>query len=238
MPYPTTFPAEAADQGAVDLAGHPSPRLTGPREVAARLAELDEKYIRANFVPLDELAAGREGGVDAVLAEVSARRLPQPAYRLDDGTDMVPPDYFTPVDAAGAVDELSSWFADRYRAAARNLGLPSDEAAVDEQWQDYLGGGYLVCLIHATPESIAAKAHHITVLDALLSNPRPDDADWAHRLRTATEDLAAIERPGAVLDPPRWGGPMSPQWYGAYLRARYPLTFPLDSAAHEGPARV
>ena len=225
MPYPTTYPAEATDQDAVDLAGHPSPRLTGPREVALRLAELDERYIRDAFVPSGELAARRHEGVDAVRADIAAGRLPQPAYRLDDGTDMVPPDYFALIDAAGSVDALPDWFADRYRAAASRLGLPADEAAVDEQWQDYLSGGYLVCLNNATPETIAQKAHHITVLDSLLSRPQPDDVDWMGRLRTATDGLAAIERTGAILDPPRWGGPMSPQWYGSYLRTQYPQAF-------------
>jgi len=225
VPYPTTYPAEATDPEAVDLAGHPSPRLTGPRDVALRLAELDERYIRDAFVPLDELAGRRHEGVDAVRADIAAGRLPQPAYRLDDGTDMVPQDYFALVDAAGSVAALPGWFANQYLAAASRLGLPVDELAADEQWHDYLSGGYLVCLHHATPETIAEKAHHITVLDALLSRPQPDDVDWTGRLRTATDGLAAIERSGAILDPPRWGGPMSPQWYGTYLRTQYPQAF-------------
>lgn len=225
MPYPTTYPDQARDQGAVDLAGRPSPRLTGPREVARRLAELDERYIRASFAPLDDLAAGRPGGAIAVRAEVAAGRLPQPAYRLDDGTDMVPPDYFAPVDAAGSVDALADWFADRYRTVAAELALPVDHRAIDEQWQDYLSGGYFVCLTHADPESIAQKARHIIDLDALVGSPQPHDADWLRRLRDAVDGLAAVERSGAILDPARWGGPMSPQWYGAYLRASYPRAF-------------
>ncbi|HZE31174.1 MAG TPA: hypothetical protein VE198_07035, partial [Actinoallomurus sp.] len=54
MAYPTTYPAAAADQHATDLTGQPCPRLTGPDEIARRLAELDEHYIRAQFVELDE----------------------------------------------------------------------------------------------------------------------------------------------------------------------------------------
>lgn len=233
VPYPTTYPAEATDQDAVDLAGHPCPRLTGPRDVARRLAELDERYIRTAFVPLDELASRRHQAVDAVRADIAAGRLPQPAYRLDDGTDMVPPDYFALVDAAGLVDALPRWFSDRYRAAARKLNLPADELAAEEQWQDYISGGYLVCLNHATPETIAEKVLHITVIDALLSHPQPDNVDWTRRLRGAVDGLAAIERTGAILDPPRWGGPMSPQWYGTYLRTRYPHAFAeLPNAGH------
>lgn len=183
MAYPTTYPAEAADQGEVDLAGRACPRLTGSHEVARRLAELDERYICDSFLPLDELAARRNEQGDVTRAHIVAGRLPQPAYRLDDGTDMVPPDYFALVDAAGTVAALPRWFAERYRAAARARGLPADETAVDGQWREYLGGGYLVCLEHATPETIAEKALHITVLDSLLRNPMPDDQDWARRLR-------------------------------------------------------
>lgn len=149
---------------------------------------------------------------------------------------MVPPDYFALLDAAGTVAALPRWFAERYRAAARARGLPADETAVDGHWREYLGGGYLVCLEHATPETIADKALHITVLDSLLSSPMPDDQEWARRLRKAVDRLSAIERAGAVLDPPRWGGPMSPQWYGSYLRARYPEVFADPSSASEASA--
>jgi Family of unknown function (DUF6058) len=106
--------------------------------------------------------------------------------------------------------------------------LPVDEASVEAQWHDYLGGGYLVCLRHATPENIARKADFITAIDALLDQPLPHDLEWCRRLRAAVEGLGSIERPGAVLDPPRWGGPMSPQWYGTYLRATYPAAFPSE----------
>jgi hypothetical protein len=66
---------------------------------------------------------------------------------------------------------------------------------------------------------------YITTIERLLVSPEPDDVSWAGRLRAAVDSLAAIERPGAPLDPPRWGGPMSPQWYGTYLRAYFPQAF-------------
>jgi len=228
MPYPTTYPENAADQQVVDVAGDSCPRLTSSAEVARRLAQLDDHYIRSAFVPLDQLAASRPGGAAAARREIAASRLPQPAYRLDDGTDMVPDDYFTLVDAAGSVDALPAWFQAQYAAAASPMGLPVDDASVEAQWHDYLGGGYLVCLRHATPENIARKADFITAIDALLDQPLPHDLEWCRRLRAAVEGLGSIERPGAVLDPPRWGGPMSPQWYGTYLRATYPAAFPSE----------
>jgi len=225
MPYPTTYPAAAADQHVTDLAGRPCPRLTGPIELARRLAELDEQYIRAQFVELDELAASREGGTHGVRRLMADGRLPQPAYRLDDGTDMVAADFFAPLDAAGGVNALPQWFRNRYLSAAHRLGLSEGPAEADEQWTEYLSGGYGVCLKQATPESIAEKALYITTIERLLASPEPDDPSWAEQLRTVVDSLAAIERPGAPLDPPRWGGPMSPQWYGAYLRAYFPQAF-------------
>lgn len=223
MPYPTTYPAAAADQNAVDLAGQPCPRLTGPRELARRLAALDEHYIRSQFVALDDLAESRDGGAQAARKLISEGRLPQPAYRLDDGTDMVAHDFFALLDAAGDAETLPEWFRNRYLTAAHRFGLADGLAEADEQWAQYLSGGYGVCLKQATPESIAEKALHITTIEGLLTSRQPDDPSWAGQLRTAMDSLAAIERPGALLDPPRWGGPMSPQWYGAYLRAYFPL---------------
>ncbi|MBR7837955.1 hypothetical protein KDL01_32080 [Actinospica durhamensis] len=229
MPYPTTFPPAAADQSATDLAARPCPRLSGPRELARRLAELDERYIRGQFVALDELAAPRDGGARAARELIAQGRLPQPAYRLDDGSDMVAADFFAPLDAAGGVDALPEWFRKGYLAAAERFGLPDGPAEADEQWAEYLSGGYGVCLREVTPASIAEKARHITTIERLLLDPRPADPSWAEQLRVAVDSLAAIELPGSPLDPPRWGGPMSPQWYGAYLRGYFPQVFGEDS---------
>jgi len=231
MPYPTTYPAAAVGQHATDLAGRPCPRLTAPVELARRLAELDEQYIRAQFVGLDELGASREGGTQAVRRLMAYGRLPQPAYRLDDGTDMVAADFFAPLNAAGGVEALPEWFRSRYLSAAHRLGLSDGPAEADEQWTEYLSGGYGVCLKQAMPESIAEKALYITTIERLLLSPEPDDVSWADQLRAAVDSLAAIERPGAPLDPPRWGGPMSPQWYGTYLRAYFPQAFTSPTGA-------
>ena len=225
MPYPETYPAEAVSPTVTDLSGRPCPRLTGSSEVARRLAELDEQYIRGRFKSLADLSSARDGGLPAVRQAIADGRLPQPAYRLDDGTDMVPPEYFDLVDAAGGIEALPDWFSGRYVSAARERGLPHDEETVAEQWGDYLSGGYFVCLREVTPETLAQKALLITSLESLLAQPAPQDSEWAGRLRAGVEALAAIERTGSPLDPPRWGGPMSPQWYGSYLRSYYPQVF-------------
>src|SRR5690242_8410669 len=136
MSYPTTYPAAAADQHATDLTGQPCPRLTGPNEIARRLAELDERYIRAQFVELDELGAPRRGGPEATRRLIADGRLLQPAYRLDDGTDMVAADFFAPLDAAGSVEALPEWFRSRYLQAAHRLGLSDGLAEAHEQWTE------------------------------------------------------------------------------------------------------
>lgn len=233
MSYPTTFPPDAADQSVLDLSGTACARLTAPGALAARLAALDERYVRSSFVPLDDLSPAAARIADP-RREIGARRLPQPAYRLDDGVDYVPEDFYRLVDEAGSVEALPQLFRSRYRAAATALALPADDADDAAAWEDYLSGGYLVCLRQATPENIAAKAHFIVAIEDLLAHPRADRAEWCRSLREAVERLQRIERPGAVLDPVRWGGPMSPQWYGSYLRARYPGAF----AAGAGQPKV
>jgi hypothetical protein len=225
MAYPTTHPAEAADASVVDLSGASCPRLTAPGVLGRRLAALDDGYIRDEFVPLDELAADWPGGAVAVRADIAARRLPQPAYRLDDGTDMVPADYFVPVAIAGSVAALRAWFVREFRAAATRFDVPDDPETIESEWQAYLSGGYFVCLRQATPAAMAEKARHVTDLEQLMAEPHPADQVWCKRLRLGVEGLMAIERPFAILDPARWGTPMSGQWYGTFLRALYPSAF-------------
>jgi len=225
MAYPITHPLEAADQNVVDLAGTPRARLTAPSELGRRVAALDDRYIRENFVPLDDVAAAWPGGPEQLRAEITAGRLPQPAYRLDDGTDMVAADYLDPVNQAGSVDKLRDWFDRQYVGAAQRFDVAGDPATIEEQWQGYLTGGYSVCLRHAGPASIAEKDRRITDIERLLADPHPSDPSWQGHLREAVDGLAAIERQFAILDPARWGTPMSGSWYGTFLRALFPAAF-------------
>lgn len=137
---------------------------------------------------------------------------------------MVGAGYFALVDTAGGIDALEGWFTAACQETARRLGLPHGPDDATEQWDSYLSGGYGVCLRQVAVDAIGQKARHITTIEELLVRPAPHHAGWAGRLR-AVSSLAAIERPGSPLDAPRWGGPMSPHWYGAYLRAYFPQVF-------------
>ena len=171
------------------------------------LSDADVGYIRSGFVELDELCRHTARDPSAVRAEIEAHRLPRPSCVLDDGTGMVPPDYFALVDEADGGDRLRERFIERYeRAVAAEPDVP---AAAEEEWDAYLSGEYGVCLKQVTPESIVRKAALITRIEALLAKPDPADSDWAGRLRAAVDELDALERPFAAFDRIRFGGPSS-----------------------------
>jgi hypothetical protein len=146
------------------------------------LTAADVAYVRANFVPLAELAAGRDEDV----ADLIARGLlPRPTYVLPDGTEMVPPDYFALADEAGGAERLPAEFARRCAA----LGLD----AADE-WEAYLTGVYGVCLREVSPETIAGKDALMASITALLDKPAPDNPEWRASLRADVDALDALER--------------------------------------------
>ncbi len=187
------------------------------------LSDADVGYIRSGFVELDELCRQTARDPSAVRAEIEAHRLPRPSYVLDDGTEMVPPDYFALVDEADGGDRLRERFIERYeRAVAAEPDVP---AAAEEEWDAYLSGEYGVCLKQVTPESIVRKAALITRIEALLAKPDPADIDWAGRLRAAVDELDALERPFAAFDRIRFGGPSSRDRLITGTRRAYPEIF-------------
>jgi hypothetical protein len=211
------------------VAGRPTParlqRLAPPREVAGQLAERDEAYIREHYVSLDEAMAGRPETAEGVRRLVAARRLPQPAYVLDDGTEMVPPDYFGLVDEAGGIDQLEAHFKRRYDEALRFVGKAADDRTVHQGWKDFLGGGYSVCLWRVTPENIVTKDHLVESLEALLAQPRPQDGEWRRAVREQVAALDDLERPFAPLDDARWEYRSSRDRLIEEPRERYPWLF-------------
>jgi len=167
---------------------HPE-TLTGyVRSVNGDLTARDIAYIRASFVPLEDLCRARGTDADAALALIAARQLPQPSYRLPDGTEMVPTDYFAVVDDAGGHDRLRDHFRDRYLAARGRA------AELDDDWQAYLDGLYGVCLNSVTPENIVRKSKLVGAIELLLADAKPTDARWLEELRAAVDGLDQLER--------------------------------------------
>jgi hypothetical protein len=183
------------------------------------LSQADVEYIRANFVPLDELCAERGQSVDRLRALIAAGSLPAASYVLEDGTEMVPTEYFELIDEAGGEGALRGLFARRYVAAA------GDDDEVGSEWEGYLSGAYGVCLKHVTPENIARKSALVAEIDRLLAAPQPDDADWSSDLRAGVDELDELERPFAPhYDRARWG-PSSRDRCITAARERYPEVF-------------
>ena len=186
----------------------------------------DLEYVRANFLSLEELCASRGESVDRTRALIAAEQLPGPSYVLDDGTEMVPRDYFRLVDEAGGEAALHQVFARRFLEAG---GTEDDLVS---EWEGYLSGDYGVCLKQLTPENIVRKSRLVTEIDALLGNPRPDDAAWRDRLRRSVDELDDLERQFAPqYDRARWG-PSSRDRCVTMAHERFPDVF---VSAHDAP---
>jgi hypothetical protein len=154
----------------------------------------DVAYVRANYVSLEQACVARRESPDDVRGLIAEQRLPQPSYVLPDGTEMVPVDYFALADAGR--DDFDRRFVE----------AGGEPAAIDAEWEGYLSGAYGVCLKEQTPENIARKEQLVNLIDGLLDSPEPADAGWRGRLRTAVEELDALERPFVPdYDRARWG---------------------------------
>ena len=185
----------------------------------AVLTDADVEYIRENFVPLDELCAARGQFADRVRALIAAGSLPAASYVLEDGTEMVPAEYFELIDEAGGEAALRGLFARRYVAAA------GDDDEVGSEWEGYLSGAYGVCLKHVTPENITHKSALVAEIEGLLAAPEPESADWRASLRASVDDLDELERPFAPhYDRARWG-PSSRDRCITAARELYPEVF-------------
>jgi Family of unknown function (DUF6058) len=187
------------------------------------LSAADVEYIRSGFVELDGLCRRAARDPAAVRAQIQAGLLPRPSYVLDDGSEMVPPDFFTLADEAGRPDRLRELFVSRYERAA--AAEPDVAATAEEEWEAYLSGEYGVCLKRVTPETIVGKAALIARIETLLAEPRPDDSGWAGAVRRAVDELDALERQFAAFDRVRFGGPSSRDRLITGTRDAYPAIF-------------
>jgi len=192
------------------------------------LADADVAYVRAGFVPLEELCEERGEDEAACRTAIAEGRLPAASYLLADGTEMFPSDYFALADAAGGIQQLREAFLKRYSAAA--AAETTRLATAEEEWDAYLSGLYGVCLKQVTPETIVRKSALVAELEALLARPQPEDASWAGELRTKIEELDALERPFApTYDRQRFGGPSSRDRLVTSPRRAFPDLFAAES---------
>src|SRR5438093_1282816 len=110
------------------------------------LTAADLTYVRANFVTLDDLCAGRAETPGHVTELIEQGVLPRPSYVLPDGTAMFPRDYFALLDDAGGPERMRAEFERRY-----------GWHELQEDWEGYLSGVYAVCLREVMPETITRK---------------------------------------------------------------------------------
>jgi hypothetical protein len=187
---------------------------------AQTFSEADLAYIRRYFVSLEIVCLGRGEDPDGVRSLIEERRLPAPAYVLEDGSEMVPPEYFDLVDEAGDVENLRDHFCARYLVAAeKQRGSLIEEA--EEVWVGYISGVYSVCLRQLSPESIARKNYLTEKVAVLLALPKPAQADWCSDLHKSVTELDQLERPFA------------PDFDRAGRFGRLPTRDLLIAAAHE-----
>jgi hypothetical protein len=189
------------------------------------LIQADVEYITEHFVPLEGACRRHGDDPETVRAEIERGRLPRPTYVLDDGAEMVPPDYFRLVDEAGGIDRLRDHFVASFRAA----GGPPAEA--EAEWSAYLTGEYGACLREVTAAGIVRKDELVRRIETLLEEPRPGSAEWGERLRASVDELDELEREFAPYDRIRFGGPVSRDRLISAVRERYASVFAREPAS-------
>ena len=110
-------------------------------------------------------------------------------------------------------------------AASNETGEPTSAEAAAEEWTNYLGGMYAVCLREVTPETIFRKERLVRRLTEQLASPAPQDPAWRARLRADVDALDQLVRPFAPYDRVRFGGPVSRDRLITAAKARYPACF-------------
>jgi len=179
----------------------------------------DLPYLRSNFVPLDALARAHGHDPAEVRRAIADRLLPGVPYVLEDGTELVAPDYFELAHMAGGFEALPAWFARAYLQAAARYPAAGTE---QEQWAEYLTGIYAVCLRAVTPASIVAKGELADTIERLVADPAPGDGEWRRELVAAVDAFDALVKQFAPFDRQRFG-PTSRDRYVTAVRERFGL---------------
>jgi uncharacterized protein DUF6058 len=167
----------------------------------------DLRYVRAEYLSLDDLAHRECISARWLQASIEAGLLPRPAYLLPDGTPMFPPDLLALMHSAGALEALEDHFARRIELAARMVGFGPGIREAD--WEDYLSGEYGICLRQVTPETLVLKEMLVERIGQQLEDPRPEEPRWRYALAFDTRGLDALIRPFARVDRVRFGRPTS-----------------------------
>lgn len=188
----------------------------------------DIEYLSTAFVPLDVLARTHGHDPAEVRRAIADRLLPRPPYVLADGTELVAPDYFELAHLAGGFEALPAWFARAYEQASARY---PEAGTAEEQWQEYLGGIYAVCLRTVTPAAIVAKGELMDTIERLTADPAPQDDDWRRELTAAVDALDALEKPFAAFDRIRFGSTSRDRCVTA-VRERFGLLPPAISIAN------
>lgn len=179
----------------------------------------DLPYLRETFVGLDTLCRAHGHDPDAVRRAMADRLLPGPAYVLEDGTELVAPDFFELAHLAGSFEALPGWFRSAWEQAAARY---PEAGTADEQWEEYLTGIYAVCLRSVTPAAIVAKGELVDTIERLTAEPSPEDDAWRRELVAAVDALEALEKPFAPFDRVRFG-PVSRDRLITAVRERFQL---------------
>jgi Family of unknown function (DUF6058) len=158
----------------------------------------DIAYVIRAFANLEELAARYGLSMEDVEARIAARLLPQPTYALADGACYVPQNYF---ETACDFDE----FRERMRHAGASRDITYTDEEIRTAWDDFLAGGFGICLIDPTPETIVWKDWHVRNIVRLLGSPAPEDLAWRLALRSFVDGLDAVERQFTKFDRQRFG---------------------------------
>jgi Family of unknown function (DUF6058) len=154
----------------------------------------DLAYLRSTFKTLEEICADRSETPDDIRSLIAEGKLPRPSYVLDEGTELVWPDYFALADAAGGVDGLRDEYERQYAAALEKYGLEFDAALMERRWKSYMEGISGICLREVNPETGVRKRLLIDRIERLTADPRPGDKRWAAELRRHVDDLDALEK--------------------------------------------
>lgn len=185
------------------------------------LSAEDVAYVRGHYLPVEAVAAAERLAPDQLMAMVSARVLPRPAYVLPSGEPMFPRDLCSLLHSAGGAGEVEAHFRGRFLSVARCHG-PADPDRVTDEWDSYLSGAYGVCLRQVTPETIFLKEWLVTAIESDLREPQPDSPGWRRRMCEQVEGLEVLLRPFTACDRLRFGRPTSRERCIDLPRARFP----------------